>query len=331
MNTIPSIFNERQIKRTVLGGKNKVEYKDVISPDISCAIILLNRGGNHYKQQNIENLIKSGFTEIVSVESSANSYNIEDFALRYPHVKFIVPLEKISIGDMINIGIAEITSQYALVLWNDIRITAQMISPSLIKTVVSQDKFCTAPFLQSSRLQALPVQMIPKAEKNMFSVMSNIACANGTKTLYPFDFMGFYNRQKFMQLGGYDYTITTPYWQNLDFSVRAWLWGEKICLSSQFKLIYDNDTPLEDITPDYTQLRFFLKNCAPVFKADYAYIPKQRFISFMYRHSNSPFEAFKKFADARKWVHLNRFRFKTDIMHLVQYWQDIDIEYETGR
>lgn len=324
MNTIPLIFNERQIQRTVLGGKNSIDYEVPTEGKIPCAVILLNRGGNHYRQQNIDNLLLSGFTEVISVESSSLSYSLEEFAHRYPQVKFIIPLETVSAGDMINIGIAEIKAENALVIWNDITITPNIISAALVENFKNTEKLCFAPFLQSSRLQSLPVQMIPNIEKKTFIVNPTAVLANDTNTLYPFDFIGIYNRQKFMQLGGYDYTITTPYWQNLDFSLRAWLWGEEITLSSQLKLTYEDITPLEDSTADFTQLRFFLKNCAPVFRADYAYIPKLRFFSFLKPYPGSPFEAYAQFNDARKWVQTNHFRFKTDIANLVGKWKKIN-------
>lgn len=325
MNTIPLIFNERQIKRTVLGGKTGIDYTIYLG----CAVILLNRGGNHYRQKNIENLIRSGFAEVISVENSSRSYSLEEFAQRYPQVKFVIPLEDVSAGDMINIGISEAISDYALVIWDDIHISPNLIPTVLATKLMNTGKLCLAPFLQSERLQSLPVQMIPCIKKKSFFAKPTPVIADGTNTIYPFDYIGFYNRQKFMQLGGYDHTITTPYWQNLDFSLRAWLWGEEITLISQFKLTYEDETIIEDTTADYKQLRFFLKNCAPVFRSDYAYIPLVQFFSFLCRYPGSPFEAYAQFKDARKWVYTNRFRFKTDIAKLVNSWNKNTVAKES--
>ncbi len=320
MNTIPLIFNERQIKRTVLGGKNSIDTK-VLLP---CSVVLLNRGNNHYRQQTIDNLIKCGFSQIVSVENSSLSYNLEDFSQRHPQVKFVIPLEKLSIGDMINIGISECDSEFVLVLWNDIHITSNIVQPFILEKMMNYNMLCIAPVLQTVRLQPLPIEMIPNIENSVFVASPTSVIKDMSKTVYPFDFIGLYNRQKFMQLGGYDYTITTPYWQNLDFSLRAWLWGEKISISSSFKLRYDDESPLEDITADTTQLRFYLKNCAPTFKNDYSYIPKLKYFSFMHKHPANPFEALAEFNDARNWVFINRYRFKTDVTMLVNNWQALE-------
>ncbi len=320
MNTIPLIFNERNIKRTVLGGKNNQHAGLHLTSKIPCSLVLLNRGSNHYRQQNINCLLKIGFSEIISVENSSLSYNLEDFAHRHPQVKFIVPLETFTIGEMVNIGISESSSENVLVIWNDVHITTNLISSFLYEKLIDNDFYCIAPLLQSSALQTLPVKMVPSIEKTLFVVTPTTPNKDREVTVYPFDFMGLYNRQKFMQLGGFDYTITNPYWQNLDLSLRAWLWGEKIKISTQFKLKYEEESPSEDITADFTQLRFYLKNCAPIHKNDYAYIPTSRFFSFNSRYPGNPLEALKVFNDARRWVSTNRYRFKTDVSNFVDGW-----------
>ncbi len=321
MNTIPLIFNERQIKRTVLGGKNTATLNT--EARISCSLVLLNRGSNHYRQQNINTLLKIGFSEVISIENSSQSYNLEDFAHRHPQVKFVVPLESLTVGEMINIGITESAQDFVLVLWNDINITTGLISNLIFERLASENILCTCPTLQTSSLQILPIQMQPTIEKGFFAVSPINPLRDRSKTVYSFDFMGLYNRQKFMQLGGFDYTIATPYWQNLDFSLRAWLWGEEIRISSQLKFKYEDESPLEDTTADFTQLRFYLKNCAPVLKSDYAYIPISKYFSFNRKYPGNPFESINVFKDARKWVQTNKYRYKTDLAQLVENWHNI--------
>ncbi len=323
MNTIPLIFNERHIERTVLGGKNISTEVYALDAKLPCSLILLNRGSNHYRQQNIDNLLKIGFAEIISVETTRLNYNLEDFSLRHPQIKFIVPQEKLTIGDMINIGMSECSMNYALVIWNDIHIGSTIFNQSLFEKLAADQMLCVAPFLQSSTLQTLPIGMSPTIEKGHFTVTPTLPLRDREKTVYPFDFMGLYNRQKFEQLGGFDYTITNPYWQNLDFSLRAWLWGEEIRIASQFKLRYEEEIPLEDSTADITQLRFFLKNCAPSFCNDYSYIPISKFFMFCKQYPDTPFEALKVFKDARTWVKTNRYRFKTDVIRFTTDWNSL--------
>ena len=350
MNTIPLIFDERNIQRTVLGGsaafalssdsfigspaearKAAVESNS-FSPSRNTAgnsfgVVLLNRGGNHYCSQNLETLYSCGFKEIVVVENSGKSYGLEELSQRFPFVKFIIPLEEVNCGDMINMGIAEIHSAFALVIWDNIKISESLLPSFLAEKIKTADFLCTAPFLASDSLSSLPVCMKPHITKNIFSAQPEAVRFNSgsdnVKTLYPFDFIGIYNKEKFMRLGGFDYTLQIPYWQNLDFALRAWLWGEKIYINRFFRLGYEGEAPLEDSSADYAQLTFFLKNCAPVVRSDYAYIPLVRFFDFCRRYPESPFKAQRLFSAARSWVRTNRFRFKTDVGRLTQNWDKV--------
>ena len=325
MNGIPLIFNEKQIQTIKLGGRTT---QNPAKNEIACTLLLLNRGTNHYRQRNIDSLLKIGFKEIISIENSASSYQLEDFSQRYPQVTFVIPKEKITIGEMINIGMAESSCENVLVVWNDLDISQTFVTEKTINKLILKNSLCVAPKVNSPSLNNLPIKMTPVIENDSFSVLPCSVEKEFEKTVYPFDFMGLYNKQKFMQLGGFDYTIKTPYWQNLDLSLRAWLWGEKIIISKMFGMQYVDESPLEDISPDSAQLRFFLKNCAAKFSQDYAYIPKMKYFSFQNRFSGNPIEALKEFRKARKWVAINKYRFKTDVVDLINKWNTTDGESE---
>ncbi|WP_428768547.1 hypothetical protein V1L52_07895 [Treponema sp. HNW] len=347
MNTIPLIFDERKIKRTVLGtsaafglsgdsfiGEPTEMRKNASgkatssssagSPLDSFAVVLLNRGGNHYCSQSLESLAACGFKEIVVVENSGKSYGLEELSQRFPYAKFIIPLEDVNCGDMINMAIGEIVSPFALVIWDNMKIREPVVSPSLAEHIKKSAPLCTAPLLASDSLHTLPVCIKPDIKNTVFSARCTAvqfpSGCDTLKTLYPFDFIGIYNKEKFMRLGGFDYTFDIPYWQNLDFALRAWLWGERICINRFFRLSYEGEAPLEDSSADYAQLTFFLKNCAPVVRSDYAYIPLIRFFDFCRRYPGSPFRAHGLFSAARSWVRTNRFRYKTDIGRLIENW-----------
>jgi len=315
MNTIPSIFNERQINRTVLGGTETVS-----GVKMNVSVVLLNSSGSHFRVQVIENLLKCGFASIVSLERDPQNYNIEDFATRFPSVRFIVPLEKVTDGDLINIGVSESAGDYVLVLRDTLRIPQGILLPNLAEHLTSAGDYCIVPRLMTPEKQGLPVQFIPGAQKSKLHVITSSAVADGMPTLYPFNYIGLYNRQKFMLLGGFDYTITSPYWQNLDLSFRAWLWGEKIRISTAFQLEYSEAVPAEDATADLSQLRFYLKNLVPRFHADHGVIPVSSFFLFLSSSSCGFFETRRQFADARRWTDKNKFRFRQDAVLLIENW-----------
>jgi len=317
MNTIPLIFNEKQVQYTVLSGT-----EDIPVVKTPLGVIILNNGSaGSYRIKILENLIKNGFSSIVSIERSAENYNLEELTQKFPCVKFLVPLEKVSIGDMINMGMKEIDTESVLVLNDSILISQNLFSNIILERVLAEKKLCVIPRLVNSQRQILPIRFSPVIEKSTFKVMSSSVISDKCPTLYPFDFIGIYNRNRFMHIGGFDYTITSPYWQNLDFFVRAWLWGEKIVISPMLQLAYDDNVPIMDSTPDKSQLRFFLKNCAPKFTNDHCYIPISKFFQYKKRSISSFSEAIKYFSDARKWVEINKYRFQKDITMLIQEWE----------
>ena len=314
MNTIPLIFNERQIKRTSLGGSF-----DKSKAKMGVSVVLLGRGGNHYKAKMLDTLVQSGFESIISIEKDHESYNIDNLSSRFPEVKFIITLEKLNIGEMINIGIEESSAEHVLVLWDDIKFSASTLSPNLAEKLIALHHYCIVPRLVT-KIQGMPIVTSPSALSSKFQVSRNSFVKDGEITLYPFDFVGLFDKEKFITLGGYDYTIDSPYWQNLDLAVRSWLWGEKTSISTAFQLIYDGTLPVEDQTANMSELRFYLKNLTPIFKYDHGVLPSSAFFRYMMHSSSGFIEAYKRFKDAQNWTNKNKYRFKTDIVTLMENW-----------
>ncbi|MBQ8212138.1 MAG: hypothetical protein IJZ27_06385, partial [Treponema sp.] len=142
MNIIPSTFDEHQINRTVIGGR--IENKNA-SLDIS--VILLNSSGGHFKDSLLETLLECNFRSIISVELDSNNFSVEDLAKKFPSVKFIIPLEKTTDGEMINVAMSEIESEYALVLRNSLDIHQGFFNVNLAERLLKDDVFCVVPRL----------------------------------------------------------------------------------------------------------------------------------------------------------------------------------------
>jgi len=254
MNIIPSTFDEHQINRTVIGGR--IENKNA-SLDIS--VILLNSSGGHFKDSLLETLLECNFRSIISVELDSNNFSVEDLAKKFPSVKFIIPLEKTTDGEMINVAMSEIESEYALVLRNSLDIHQGFFNVNLAERLLKDDVFCVVPRLTDSNKNSIVAKFSPSAEKKHFVVEESFVVNDGHSTLFPADNIAIYNRKKFIQLGGFDYSIKSKYWQNLDFGLRSWLWGEKTKLTTLLQFSY-NEEPINDKTINLDYLRCFLKN-----------------------------------------------------------------------
>lgn len=318
MNTIPSTFNERQISRTLLGGSEKP------SPvRIEAGCIILSRGNCQYKARVIESVLSHGFSEVIYIERASSSRGDDELFKLYPTVKFIALLDdNVTQGDMLNVAMAESKRDHVLVVQEDMCSEGPFFSQSLEKSLTEKNKFCWCPRLSASGLKNVPVHFVPGVNKSFFSVDVILSASEGDSTLYAADFAGFYDRKKFIQLGGIDWTIKSVYWQKIDLFFRAWLWGESVGISSAFSLQYDAESPEEDRGTDYSYLRFYLKNLLPVFSSDHAFIPRTSFLAFKSSSSCSLSDALRLFREGRRWTEVNKYRFKQDAKMLIENWTD---------
>ncbi|MBQ3798840.1 MAG: hypothetical protein II837_00970 [Treponema sp.] len=306
---------------TILGG---MEEPSRILMDVSC--IVIKRTVNQYRSQVLRNLLACGFKKIVSVEILNPAFNTETLSLDFPEVKFVRAHGKMSDGDLVNLGMGEIDTPYALVLHDDLCVQDFRFSRSLAQKLSDFGIFCVAARLLNNERQGIPVRFTPNVRNSVFDVESSLSVVDKSMTLYPFDLAGFYNVGTFKSLGGFDHTIESPYWQEIDLFFRAWLWGEKILLSSAFTLSFFDELPASDRTADISYLKFFLKNLLPDFRRDHGELSLSSFPSFKSRSRCGMSEALGLFNAARDWVRLNRFRFKTDAVSLLEAWGKVGEE-----
>lgn len=312
---IPLTFDEHQINRTVIGGKPNRN-----ADALNISVILLHSSGSHFKLQIFENLIACNFKSIISVENDAKNYSIEDVSKKFPEVRFIVPLEKATDGEMINLAISEIQSDYFLVLRDNVYIPSGIILKNLSERLVESDIFCIVPRLLDKNKNAIPSQSSPLAEKGHFVIAKSSIVTNGMKTIYPFNNIALYNRKKFIQLGGFDSSIESLYWQTLDLAIRSWLWGETTRLTTMLQFYYVDDLPVEDNTPNLDYLRYHLKNEVPKMKNEAGIIRLSSFPRFFAASSCGFLEAKRQFNAAKYWVYKNRYKFKKDLKQLIEEW-----------
>ncbi|MCR5436842.1 MAG: hypothetical protein K6E97_07245 [Treponema sp.] len=315
MNTIPITFDEHQIKRAIIGGSSV--KKDKL---LNISVILLNSSGSHFKLNVFENLIGCNFDSIISIENDSKNYSIDDIARKFPQIKFIVPLEEATEGEMINLAMSEITSDYALVIKDSLYIPSGFILSNLAQRLTEEGIYCVVPRLSDKNKNGIASLYTPGAEKSHFIIDSSSIVKDGLRTVYPFDGIALYNRKKFIQLGGFDYTIRTSYWQNLDLAIRSWLWGEETKLTTMLQFSYVDEIPMEDTTFNQDYLRYYLKNELPKFKIDKAYISRSSFLRFFSKSSCGILEARRHFRFAKNWVEKNKYNFKKDLQTFISRW-----------
>ena len=327
MNTIPTIFNEKLTPYTAVGGKERASSTGL-------SAIVLNRHGRYSRRTFFQELEKTGFDNVISIETSSQHYDVEELSERFPFVRFVLPEKEINIGEQINLAASEIESPLFFVLYNDQKIIAggtarrmaERLSAANEETAENGDKrsgfkrLCTVPVLMNSRYEILPTLITPMTRRKKMRTAAMEPHTEGNLCLYPFDGIGIYDRQRFIQLGGFDITLGNIHWQLMDFGFRAHLWGEKIAFNLQLKLSCDGELPAADTTAEQSYRRFYLKNIAPVFSGDHAHLPFSRFPSFLFRSGEPVFAAWEEFRECRRWVKMNKFRWKSGAREVTHLW-----------
>ena len=317
MSTIPTTSNKVRVPYTIVGEK-RTDKSLLLSPVLS--ILVLNRGGRPFKAEYLKELGKLGPLEILSVEGASPGYDIEALTGRFPGVRFLLFQSDVSIGEQINIGMKEASGRNVLVIWNDMK-PGYVLSRKFLKSVEEADVLCQVPVLQNNRLETIPSIKAPAFYRKKLKVLSLMPSANMMETLYPFDYTGIYQKKKFFLTGGYDHTITSSYWQKMDFGFRSHMWGERIVCSTALKVSYLGKEGAEDTTPDESYRLFYLKNLSLRYTGDAAALSPWRFVQFFLRSGSPFFIALKDFRNVRKWVSINKYRFVCDALSITDLWE----------
>ena len=329
MSGIPTIFNNGLPSYTAVGGNER-------GASTGLSAVLLKGEGRYQRYGLFEELEKAGFDFVISMESSSARYDIEALSSRFPFVRFILLKNAVSTGEEINLAAAELSSPLFFVLRSDTRIlrggSAERMAERLIipsagsgennnaSAAFAYKRLCTVPLIQDGSSETMPTcieaALVPEearkeGAREVIRAINFIPQKEGAPSLYPFDGIGIYDRERFIRLGGFDPSIRSFHWQLMDFGFRSRLWGEEISATMLIKVAYNGEIPQEDSTADLGGMRFYLKNLAPVFRGDYAHIPLRRFPAYCKRRGVL-MEAWKEFFAARSWVKINRYRFTSD-------------------
>jgi hypothetical protein len=264
------------------------------------------------------------------MENGRGHYNIEELSGLFPFVRFILFKDAPNMGQKINAAAQETDTPLFFVLWNDFCPVISLDAPritSRLRAINGENneeaaRLCTMPVIQNSDFELFPCARIPLVNGKKFDTEPLIPAKEGTPSLYPFEASGVYDRERFINMGGFDPKLNTPYWQLLDFGLRAWLWGEEIRCTQHIRFRLEADSYEENEAADDSYYRFFLKNLAPVIEKEdgkpYARLPLSRFPPYLLKSGCGLHEAWSVFTEIRGWVASNSSRFVNDIPTVLQ-------------
>ncbi len=317
MNTIPTTTKRLRIPYTVVGGTRSGAGNRLPR---SVTILLLNRGGRPFKRSLFTELIDLGASEVISIESPGARYDVENFARKFPGIRFILLNEQISTGERVNIGIHEAKGDYVFVLWNDMKLVSGL-SARIIETIANEDVLCTVPVMQNQRAETVPTIQAPAFYRRHLKIVPATPNEDGMPTIFPFDYCGIYEKEKFTLTGGFDYLLHNSYWQKLDFGFRSFMWGERIIVNTGLRVRYLEDTPAETTSRDESYKLFFLKNLAVRFNRDVGRLPVGQFLPYLLKSGGDFITALREFRQVMKWVNVNKYRFKEDARSITDLWE----------
>jgi hypothetical protein len=320
MNTTPLIFNNGLPSYTAVGGNKR-------AASTGLSAVLLNRGGRYPRRTLFQELEKAGFDYILSMEGDQERYDLEDLSGRFPFVRFILLKDKISPGEAVNLAAAELSSPLFFVLWNDYRLF-NGITAAKIAELFGGKRLCTVPVVQNSRFETIHTLSVPVFFEGSLKTLPEAPEHENQSSLFPYDWLGVYDREQFLRVGGFDRDIVHPHWQLMDFGFRSYLWGEEIRSSQIIRLIHDGAIPPADNTAEDSYRLFYLKNLAPVFHSDYAHLPLRRFPGYLVKAGWDLLGAWMEFSRERRWIRKNKNRFRRDAWGVTDLWERTQTQTE---
>ena len=285
---------------------------------LSLSILVLHRAGSLPRPALYEELTGWGGQEILSVSSAGGKAEVESLSQRFPSVRFIIPGKEIGVGARINLAMEEARGRLVCVVWN--QVSFEPFSPRVIDGMLTANKLCYAPSLRTRKGELVPTVVAPALYRNNLKVLFLSPAGDDTKTLFPYDYLGVYDRERFRRLGGFDDTIESPFWQKMDFGFRTYLWGEESVIRSDVRAQSHVDLPTEDTTPDDAYRRFFLKNLALRFDGSGGILPKSKLLPLLSRGGVGLGEGIRLMKEIRSWVEENRYRFVQDAARVTELW-----------
>lgn len=284
-------------------------------------LILLNRDSWLFRSSTLEELSGAGFLEILSLEVPPFKADYQEILEHSPTVRFMHFSRKALPGELINLAVREARGEFCLTLWDDQAIIDAGMLARLFKTWDPESAFCAVPELLQKEGAPIPSLMVPSLyRKNLRFLPLSASDSATVQTVFPFDYTALFHRQSFLSTGGYDTSLSNPFWQKAEWGLRSCLWGERFEQISPFRIGYRGDMPLEDQTYDDSYRRTFLKTMAVRFSRDHGELSWTRFWNFWCQSGMGPGASLKEFRELHGWVKTHRYRFKTDLRALIELW-----------
>ena len=176
-------------------------------------IVVANSDGSHFDQK----LMKQ-FSEIQFLSIAENEY-----------AKNTSPL-----ANVINKAFTSLMSDKVFISWTDI--DPYGMSIKALERDIFNDSLCSVPALEDETAHRIASIYTPQLTFSGIKVAKNNTNIHFPYTLFPHDYIGIYNREYFLSIGGIDSTILDVWVQLFDFGLRSYKNEYKIELSAYYRV-----------------------------------------------------------------------------------------------
>lgn len=220
----------------------------------ACSILVLNYNGRKLLEKNLPSVVEAGQSaqcEIVVVDNRSDDDSVEFLKLKHPQVKVIALDKNYGYGEGNNRAAKKVTSDVIILLNNDVLPEKDAFKRLLIH-------------FQDRDIFAVSCQQIVRTQAKMF--IGGIAIGEFSRgllrhrpkktldqsvipQLYASGGAAAFDRQKFLQLGGFDQLYAPFYWEDADLSTRAWAKGWPVLYDPKSVVEHRHESTIRRVYP----------------------------------------------------------------------------------
>jgi len=170
MNTTRTISETgSRIPYTVVGGPR---WDRVRRHPFPLTLLVLGRGDRLFKSEMLKDLLARSLGEILWIEESESSTDVEPLARDFPQVRFLLVTDRSTAGDRVNIGIDEARAPMVMVTWSDTRLVE--FPSALLGSMEKSGVLCSVPVARTARNEPIPTWQAPLWKKRRFSIAYHV-------------------------------------------------------------------------------------------------------------------------------------------------------------
>ncbi|MEP2944629.1 MAG: glycosyltransferase family 2 protein [Lentilitoribacter sp.] len=241
---------------------------------VSVSIVIPSWNGLHLLKQSIDAMVDaaesySGECEIIVVDNGSMDRTVDVLKDYYPDVRIIEFDHNTGFGHACNAGVQNAKHELILLLNNDIFIPNSLIQDLVNLFNKTDDCFSVSPrtnLWEDGRLTDKTfstsinfefnenAELIQQWNVNDFSCLIDEDC----KTIYNTGAAMLVDKQKFLELGGFDSVYGLAYWEDADLCLRAWKkgWPSVVAINSVawHQISASSESSFKDKLPTKTKM-----------------------------------------------------------------------------